>query len=86
MLILSRKKDEAFFIGRNMRIMVLDIRGDRARLGIDAGTDWPVHRCEVFRAIEREGKVIADPLEAALQQIALQQKVIERLKAELEAE
>ena len=86
MLILSRKKGEAFFIGRNIAIKLLDIRGDKARLGIDAGTDWPVHRCEVFHAIQREGGTVSDPLEAALQQIALQQKVIERLKAELEAE
>lgn len=85
MLILSRKKNEAFFIGRNIRVCVVDIRGDKARLGIDAGTDWPVHRAEVFKAIEREGKTISDPLETALQQIALQQKIIERLKAKLEA-
>ena len=84
MLILSRKKNEAFFIGRNMRITVVDIRGDKARLGIDAGTDWPVHRAEVFKAIQRDGGTVSDPLEAALQTIELQRKIIERLKSELE--
>lgn len=85
MLVLSRKKNETFYIGRNICVCVVDIRGDKARLGIEAPSGWPVHRCEVFHAIQREGGTVSDPLEAALQQIALQQKIIERLKAELEA-
>jgi len=54
MLILSRKKDESIVIDNNIKIIVVEIRGDRVRLGIDAPTDIPVHRQEVFDALQRE--------------------------------
>lgn len=54
MLVLSRKRDESIIIGDNVRITVVDIRGDKVRLGVDAPKEIPVHRCEVYEAIERE--------------------------------
>ena len=53
MLVLSRKKNESIVIGDNITIMVVDIRGDKVRLGIEAPTEVPVHRREVFDSIRR---------------------------------
>jgi carbon storage regulator len=55
MLVLSRQKDQTIVIGDNIRITVVDIRGDKCRLGISATTEIPVHREEVFDAIQRSG-------------------------------
>lgn len=57
MLVLSRKRDESFIIGDNIVITIVDIRGDKVRVGINAPTNVPVHRQEVYEAIEREKKV-----------------------------
>ncbi|MCA9038986.1 MAG: carbon storage regulator CsrA [Planctomycetaceae bacterium] len=54
MLVLSRKKDEKIIIGDKITLMVIDIRGDKVRLGIDAPKDVTVHREEVYEAIQRE--------------------------------
>ncbi len=54
MLVLSRQRDESIFIGDNIKITVVDIRGDKVRLGIEAPTEVPVHRQEVYEAIQRE--------------------------------
>lgn len=54
MLILTRQRDEKIIIGDNIEIMVVDIRGEKVRLGITAPTDIPVHRQEVAEAIARE--------------------------------
>ena len=53
MLVLSRKINEAIVIGDNVRIVVVDIRGDKVRLGVEAPRDVPVHRQEVYEAILR---------------------------------
>ena len=53
MLVLSRTKDEKIVIGEDITIMVVEIRGDKVRLGIDAPKDVPVHREEVYQAIQR---------------------------------
>lgn len=55
MLCLSRKKDEVICIGENIRIMIVEIRGDKVRIGIDAPADVEVHRLEIFQAIQRDG-------------------------------
>lgn len=54
MLVLSRKKNEGLVIGNNITITVVDIRGDRVRLGVEAPATTPIHRFEVFEAIQRE--------------------------------
>lgn len=54
MLVLSRKKDESIVIGDgSIRITVVEIRGDKVRLGIEASRDVSVHRQEIFDAINR---------------------------------
>lgn len=51
MLVLSRKKNESIVINNDIVITVVEIRGDKVRLGIAAPKDVPVHREEVFQAI-----------------------------------
>lgn len=54
MLVLSRHRDESIMIGDDVVITIVDIRGDKVRLGINAPQDIPVHRQEVYEAIKRE--------------------------------
>jgi carbon storage regulator len=54
MLVLSRQRDQSIIIGDHIVITVVDVRGDKVRLGIDAPTEIPVHRREVYEAIQRE--------------------------------
>jgi carbon storage regulator len=54
MLVLSRQRDESIIIGDNIVITIVDIRGDKVRIGIEAPTSIPVHRQEVYEAIQRE--------------------------------
>jgi carbon storage regulator len=54
MLVLSRHRDESIMIGDNIRITLVEIRGDKVRIGIDAPPEVPVHRQEVYDAIKRE--------------------------------
>ena len=54
MLVLSRQRGEVIMIGDNMEVIVVDIRGDRVRLGISAPRTTPVHRKEIYRAIQNE--------------------------------
>jgi len=54
MLVLSRHRDESIIIGDHIVITIVDIRGDKVRLGIQAPTEVPVHRQEVYEAIQRE--------------------------------
>ena len=54
MLVLSRKKDEKIVIGDSITLMVIEIRGDKVRIGIDAPRDVTVHREEIYEAIKRE--------------------------------
>jgi carbon storage regulator len=53
MLVLSRKRDERIVIGDNIVVTVVDIRGDKVRLGIEAPSEVPVHRQEVLEALRR---------------------------------
>lgn len=54
MLVLSRHRDEQIVIGDDIVITLVEIRGDKVRLGIDAPRDIPVHRREVYDAIRRD--------------------------------
>jgi carbon storage regulator len=53
MLVLSRKKGESIVINDDITIIVVEIRGDKVRLGVEAPKEVPVHRREVFDAIHR---------------------------------
>ena len=55
MLVLSRKKNESVVINNDIRIVVVEIRGDKVRLGIEAPREVPVHRQEVYDAIRLHG-------------------------------
>lgn len=56
MLVLSRQRDESIIIGDDIVITIVDVRGDKVRLGIDAPIEIPVHRREVYEAIQRENQ------------------------------
>lgn len=54
MLVLSRKVDESIVINHDITIVVVEIRGDKVKLGVEAHREVPVHRREVHDAIERQ--------------------------------
>jgi carbon storage regulator len=54
MLVLSRQRNESIVIGDEITLVVVEIRGDKVRLGIEAPKDVSVHRREVYDAIQRE--------------------------------
>ena len=56
MLVLSRQRDETIMIGDDIELTVVDIRGDKVRLGIKAPTRIAVHRKEVYDAIKKENE------------------------------
>ena len=58
MLVLTRKKNESIVIRDDIVIMVVEIRGDKVRLGFDAPKDVPIHRQEVYEAIKRENEQV----------------------------
>ncbi len=67
MLVLSRKKNESIVINNDIKIVVVEIRGDKVRLGVEAPREVPVHRREVYDAIQRSlesgdatGRVLID--------------------------
>ncbi len=59
MLVLSRQRDETIIIGDDIEITVVDIRGDKVRLGVTAPKEISVHRKEVYEAIRRENREAA---------------------------
>jgi len=56
MLVLSRQRNEDVIIGDDIVIKVVEIRGDKVRLGVDAPKEVTVHRREIYEAIQREGE------------------------------
>lgn len=91
MLVLSRYRDESIYIGDDVIVTIVDIRGDRVRLGIQAPPNVSVHRQEIYDAIMREKKVeekdeptaieAVDPSEAPKKRSAPLQKKIEAQKS-----
>lgn len=65
MLVLSRQLNEAIMIGDDIELVVVDIRGDRVRLGINAPKEIPVHRKEIYLAIQEENIRAAQAADAA---------------------
>ncbi len=68
MLVLSRQRDQSIIIGDNIVITIVDVRGDKVKLGIEAPREISVHRQEVYEAIQRENRQAAllKPEEARL--------------------
>lgn len=64
MLVLSRKPNESIMIGDNVEVKIVEVKGDYVKLGITAPKSIPVHRKEIFEAIQREN------IQAAKTQIA----------------
>lgn len=62
MLVLSRQSDETIIIGDNIRVTIVEVRGDKVRIGIDAPRDVTVHRQEIYDAIRREGAPSTKPV------------------------
>ena len=56
MRVLSRQKDESIMIGDDVEITIVDVRGDKVRLGINAPKNISVHRKEIYEAIQEEKK------------------------------
>lgn len=65
MLVLSRKKNESIVINNDITIVVVEIRGDKVRLGVEAPKEVPVHRREVYDAIRRSDAAQAPAGEAS---------------------
>ena len=65
MLVLSRQKDESIMIGDDVKITIVDVRGDKVRLGITAPREIPVHRIEIYEAIQREKKAKEEQAQSA---------------------
>lgn len=60
MLVLSRKKNESIIINNDITIVVVEIRGDKVRLGVEAPKEVPVHRREVHDAIKKNDEAAAN--------------------------
>ena len=56
MLVLTRQRDESIMIGDNIKVTIVDIRGEKIRVGVEAPKDVGVHRQEVYDAIRRENE------------------------------
>ncbi len=56
MLVLSRKKNESIIINDDIKIVVVEIRLDKVRLGVEAPKEIPIHRKEVYDSIQRDGE------------------------------
>lgn len=61
MLVISRKRDEKLVIGDSIEISVVEIRGDKVRIGVTCPADVPVHRHEVYEAIRRYASSPVEP-------------------------
>ncbi len=60
MLVLSRKKNESIIIDDHITITVVEIRGDKVRLGIEAPKEVPIHRSEIHEAIQAEKRALSE--------------------------
>ena len=64
MLVLSREKDESIMIGDDVEITIVDVRGNKVRLGINAPREVSVHRKEIYLAIQKEKQAGTDAPQA----------------------
>jgi carbon storage regulator len=59
MLVLTRQRDESIMVGDDVEVTLVDIRGDKVRIGITAPRHVSVHRKEIYEAIQRENRAAA---------------------------
>ena len=78
MMVLSRQKNESIIINDDITIVIVDIRGDKVRLGVEGPKDMTVHRSEVYEAIYRH----AEPISAEANDARIRQR-IEELRQEI---
>jgi carbon storage regulator len=71
MLVLSGQRDETIMIGDRIEVTVVDVRGDKVRIGINAPTSIAVHRKEVYEAIRRENEEAARCDQRQMEDLAL---------------
>ncbi len=69
MLVLSRHRDETIMIGDDIELTVVDIRGDKVRIGVKAPSNIPVHRKEVYEAIRLENEGASEFKQGDLKQV-----------------
>ena len=69
MLVLSRQRDETIMIGDDVELTVVDVRGDKVRIGIKAPSHVAVHRKEVYDAIKRENEQASQLNDQELQRV-----------------
>lgn len=62
MLVLSRKTNESIIIGENIEILIVEIKGDQVKLGINAPKDVTLYRGEIYQAIQKENKEAANSM------------------------
>lgn len=60
MLVLTRKLNESIMVGDNVKITIVDVKGDQVKLGITAPREVAVHREEVYREIQKENRLAAN--------------------------
>ncbi len=65
MLVLTRRIGESIIIGQNIKVMVTDIQGNQVRLGIEAPTEIPVHRGEIYERIKEQNLKAAQAAQGA---------------------
>ena len=80
MMVLSRQKNESIVINDDITIVIVDIRGDKVRLGVEGPRDMTVHRSEVYEALHRH----AEPISAEENDARIRQR-IEELRQEIRA-
>lgn len=86
MLVMSRKKNESIIINDDVTVVVVEIRGDKVRLGIEHPPDMSVHRNEVYEAIRRNMSPSSSPAQDSAARIRDQIASLRRQISELEAQ
>ncbi len=69
MLVLTRKRDESIIIGDNIKVTVVDVRGDQVKIGIEAPRSISVHREEIYNEIQAENRRAALRAEASVDEV-----------------
>lgn len=86
MLVLSRHRDESIMIGDDVVVTVVDLRGDKVRIGIAAPIEVAVHRQEIYESIQRENRADRPAFRGRLQEVVAERDELRREVARLRAE